>query len=117
MAALFRGRITVGGGSAEAFTARLEGRDAHTGITADGSVTLAVRESSPSGLVLRASVDLSFGGVMAPLGAAAARVSVPLLLESFTRCLGAKATARGDAVAARAESLSGPARRDGDEGL
>lgn len=94
MAALFRGSVKVDDVAADAFTAHVEGRDAATGISAEGSITFALRERSPGVVVLGAIVDLSFGGVMAPLAGAAARFAIPLLLESFARCLGVKAAAR-----------------------
>jgi carbon monoxide dehydrogenase subunit G len=93
MAALFHGSVKMDDAAADAFTARVAGRDAATGVSAEGSITLALRERSPGAVVLGAIVDLSFNGVMAPLAGAAARFAIPVLLESFARCVGEKAAA------------------------
>lgn len=93
LAAMFRGTLEVETLPGGTFVGRVRGRDAMTGTGASGTVTVAIAEL-PAGTALRTVVDLEFSGIMAPLAGAAARYTVPLLLEAFAGAASREAARR-----------------------
>lgn len=100
LAAMFRGVLRVEMPPDGTFVGRVTGRDSFTGTGASGTVTIGIAGPASGTTALCTVVELDFSGIMAPLAGAAARYTIPLLLEAFAMSAARVATARAATGAA-----------------